>query len=506
VVAVTDVPQQHLLPLREWAAIFALALAMAAGAWLLYQLLDVVLLVFLGVTLAAALQPWHTRLCGLGVPRGVAVLLIYLLFALVLAGLAVLALPALVDELGQLLATVPEKYGALLGWLRDSDSRMLRLFGQRLPPFESLPSTVTVVTAESVRGIFGLTTGFLALLTWVVTVLAVAFYWTLDVPRLERLVLSMLPVARRTQALGAWREIESKLGAYLRAQGIAMVVVGVASGVGYVLIGLPNPLALAVLAGLFEGIPLLGPFLAAVPALLAALALGLPVVLLTLGWSTLVQLLESNVLVPRIMSHAVGVSALVSLVAILAFGSTYGVLGVFIAVPLAAVIQVVLDHFVLDAASESSASDPEALAGLRSRALTLRQRVRLRFRGRTVRMGIDPETPEHVVDAVDQQMEEAVERIATMIRAAQRAGGTTDAEDRSRMLATLQAALRRIERAVARVDAVEDAGADRETEQLPLDELASATAQAEKAAEGAEAAIGPIEETPPATVRRLDHA
>jgi hypothetical protein len=230
------------------------------------------------------------------------------------------------------------------------------------------------------------------------------------------------------------------------------------------------------------------------------------VVLLTLGWSTLVQLLESNVLVPRIMSHAVGVSALVSLVAILAFGSTYGILGVFIAVPLAAVIQVVLDHFVLDAASESSASDPEALAGLRSRALTLRQRVRLRFRGRTVRMGLDPETPEHVVDAVDQQMEEAVERIATMIRAAQRAGGATDAEERSRMLATLQAALRRIERAVARVDAVEDAGADRETEQLPLDELASATAQAEKAAEGAEAAIGPIEETPPATVRRLDRA
>src|SRR5262252_4075751 len=98
---------------------------MVAGAWLLYQLLDVVLLVFLGVTLAAALQPWHTRLCSLGVPRGPAVLLIYLLFVLLLVGLAVLAVPALLDELGQLLATVPEKYGALLGWLRDSDSRML---------------------------------------------------------------------------------------------------------------------------------------------------------------------------------------------------------------------------------------------------------------------------------------------------------------------------------------------------------------------------------------------
>jgi hypothetical protein len=242
-----------------------------------------------------------------------------------------------------------------------------------------------------------------------------------------------------------------------------------------------------------------------VPALLAALALGTPEVLLTLGWSTLVQMVESNVLVPRIMSHAVGVSALVSLVAILAFGSTYGILGVFIAVPLAAVVQVVLDRFVLDAAPESSASDPEALAGLRSRVLTLRQRVRLRLRGRTVRMGIDPDTPEHVVDAVDQQMEEAVERIATMIRTAQHAGGATDTEERSRMLAALQAALRRIERAVARVDAVEGAGVDRETEPLPLDELESATAQAEKAAEGAEAVVGTIEETP-SPARRLDRA
>src|SRR5262249_57653495 len=87
---------------------------MVAGAGLLYQLLDVVLLVFLGVTLAAALQPLHTRLCDLGVPRGLAVLLIYLLFAALLAGLGVLAVPALIDELGQLLSTVPEKYGALL--------------------------------------------------------------------------------------------------------------------------------------------------------------------------------------------------------------------------------------------------------------------------------------------------------------------------------------------------------------------------------------------------------
>src|SRR5262249_5795334 len=260
--------------LGEWARIFALAIAMLAAAWLLYQLLDVVLLVFLGIMLAAALQPWHTKLCGLGVPRGPAVLLIYLLFATALGGLCLLVAPVLVDEISRLFAIVPEKYTLLLTTLRNSQTGLLRLIGQRLPPFEALPSTMSGLSAESVRGIFGLTSGVLAVLTWTVTVLAVAFYWTLEVPRVERLVLSMVSSARRPQVLGAWRAIESKLGLYLRAQGLAMLAVGIASGIGYLVIGLPNPLALAILAALFQCVPLLGPFLAAIPALPAPLPLG----------------------------------------------------------------------------------------------------------------------------------------------------------------------------------------------------------------------------------------
>ena len=476
------------LRLGEWAAVFALAIGMVAAAWLVYCLLDVVLLGFVGVTVAAALQPWHTKLCQVGVPRGLAVILIYLFFALALAGVGILVVPVLIEEIGTSLATLPEKYAALLASLRDSHSQMLRLFGQRLPPFERLPSSVTVGAAESVRGIFGLTTGILAVLTWAVTVLAVAIYWTLDVPRVERLVLSMLPVARRSQALGAWREIESKLGAYLRAQSITMLIIGAASGVGYVLIGLPNPLALAVLAGLLEGLPLIGPFLAAVPGVLAALSLGLPAVLLTLGWSTVVQIIESNVVVPRMMTHAVGVSPLVSLVAIVAFGSVYGILGVFLAVPFAAVLQVLLDRFVLDVAPEPQMADPAAAAGLRSRVRALRQRVRYRLRGRGVRMGIDPETPEHVMDDVDQQLEEAVERIDAMIRLAQQLGRASNASERRQMLATIQAAVRDLERAVSRVDAVAP-GDDAAVGPGRPETLSRVTEEAKEAIEGAEVAI-----------------
>jgi hypothetical protein len=115
-------------------------------------------------------------------------------------------------------------------------------------------------------------------------------------------------------------------------------------------------------------------------------------------------------------------------------------------------------------------------------------------------MGIDPDTPAHVVDAVDHQLEEAVERIASMIRVAQRDGGATDITVRTRMLDGLQRALQRLEQTVARVDALETS--PELSDDLPLDELTQATTQAAKAVEGAEATIATLEEPAPSGRRR----
>ena len=133
----------------------------------------------------------------------------------------------------------------------------------------------------------------------------------MEVPRVERLILSLFTVTRRPQVLNTRHEIEFKLGAYIRGQGLAMLIIGAASAIDYVLIGLPNVLVLAVLAGLFEAVPLIGPILAAVPAVLVALPLGVTAVLLVIGFSVLLQVFENNFLIPRIMSHAVGISTLV---------------------------------------------------------------------------------------------------------------------------------------------------------------------------------------------------
>jgi predicted PurR-regulated permease PerM len=141
-----------------------------------------------------------------------------------------------------------------------------------------------------------------------------------------------------------WLEIEEKLGGWVRGELLLMLAVGVMSGLGYWVLGLPNPLLLAVLAGLFEIVPMIGPILSSAPGILVALATDPLKVVLLAAYALLIQQIENNVLLPRIMGHTVGISPLVVLVGILVGAALYGLPGAFLAVPIAGGLQVVLAH------------------------------------------------------------------------------------------------------------------------------------------------------------------
>jgi predicted PurR-regulated permease PerM len=464
------------IDLRRTAAATAVAIGTVALAALAYRLIDVFLLLFIGIAIAAALQPSHVELCRWGVPKGLAVLLIYLLFfvGLVLIGLVVG--PALVEQSRTFAAELPHTYATLRSSLQTSAVGPIQLVGQRLPTFER---SAEAVLAEFSRDVVGLTTSVVHLFACFVTVLAVAFYWTMEVPRLERLIVSLLPVERRAHVLNVWHEIESKLGAYLRAQGLAMLTIGVVSAIGYALIGLPNVFALGFLAGLLEAVPLIGPTLACVPAVLVALPLGLNTVLMVIGFSVAVQVTENNVLIPRIMHSAVGVSALVGILAVLAFGTLYGLLGVFIAIPMTAAIQVLLESIVVDAGPAATGDPaPSPWARLRARLWTLQQQLRIRLRARESRMGIDPATADHVADAVDQQIEKAGAQVERIISAAEETSEPLAAKERAAIVDKLEGPTENLEQAVERVETVIAAEAD---SQGPLNDLARATQHFEDA-------------------------
>ena len=177
-----------------------------------------------------------------------------------------------------------------------------------------------------------------------VTLMALVFFWLVEHARLQRYALAFVPASRRGGWREAWNEIETRLGLWVRGQLTLMFAIGIASGTAYWLLGLPSALLLGLFAGIAEGIPIIGPALGAIPAILVALTVSPELAIVVAVVYIILQVLEGNVLVPIVMRNTIGLSPFVVLVALLAGGAVAGILGAFLALPIAAAVEVVLER------------------------------------------------------------------------------------------------------------------------------------------------------------------
>ncbi|HEY7826837.1 MAG TPA: AI-2E family transporter, partial [Candidatus Limnocylindrales bacterium] len=161
---------------------------------------------------------------------------------------------------------------------------------------------------------------------------------------LQRFCLSYLPADRRPGVREGWNIVELRLGAWVRGQLILMVALGTATGLAYSVMGLPAAPLLGLIAGLTEVVPLIGPALGVIPALLVAAAFRPDLVLVVLVAYVIIQLVESNVLVPIVMRNAVGVSPFLLTVSLLVGGALGGLVGALIAVPVVAAAEAILER------------------------------------------------------------------------------------------------------------------------------------------------------------------
>jgi predicted PurR-regulated permease PerM len=182
-------------------------------------------------------------------------------------------------------------------------------------------------------------------------ILVLTVYWTLDGPRIIKTFLLLLPQDQRENISELILAMEAKVGFYLAGQGLLCLVISIMALVAYVLIGLPNALVLALAAGVMEAVPMVGPLLGAVPAALVALSIAPGKLIWVIVATIVIQQLENTLLVPRIMKKAVGVNPFVTLLALFAFSSLFGIAGALMAIPIAALIQLALNHFVFKSAT-----------------------------------------------------------------------------------------------------------------------------------------------------------
>ncbi len=312
-----------------------IALGIAAGG--------VLLLVFVSILLASALAPivgWLRDRLPLG--RAGTILVVYAgFFALVLT-LAFIIVPASLNQAQRIIASLPPFFESLRDWAADLRPTALStsvtalvdsvdaIFAPAPPPRQDEVVEVGTAVAEAVVSLFAL--------------LAIVFFWLLEHARLQRYVLAYLPADRRAGARRAWNEIETRLGLWVRGQLILMIAIGVATGTAYILLGLPGAVLLGLIAALSEAIPIVGPLIGAIPAILVAATVSPELAVIVAIIYIVLQVVEGAVLVPLVMRHSVGISPLLVLVSLLIGTAAGGVVGAFIAVPVAATLEIILQR------------------------------------------------------------------------------------------------------------------------------------------------------------------
>jgi predicted PurR-regulated permease PerM len=178
------------------------------------------------------------------------------------------------------------------------------------------------------------------------TILVIVFYWLNEKSIIRRYIFSRMPEDQQAHWSDLWDSVEKKLGAWMRGQLTMMLFIGVMAGIGYTIMGLKFAFALAVIAGLTELIPLIGPYAGGTPAVLVALTQSLTLTVIVVVFIVVLQLIEGNVLVPRVMESAVGISPLTVIIGILIGTTLAGIGGALIAVPISAAIQVIVNNLL----------------------------------------------------------------------------------------------------------------------------------------------------------------
>lgn len=379
-------------------------MAVVGCFWLLWRFQDILLLLLTAVIFSTAVRPGVLWLEKRGIPKPVGILLIFVVIATLLGLLIWYSLPVLARQGTAIAQNLADGYFELRQSLLRLPNILIRRIIFILPP--ELP-TLTGGGGELPIAEPGLElpTGYWqdnALILGIfqfIAVVILTFFWILEENRLKQSAFLLIPLKNRGEIRDLISAIETKVSGYLLGQGLLCLVIGVLAFAAYLLIGLPNALLLAILAGLLEAVPIVGPFLGAVPAIIVGLSISPITALWVVLATVIIQQLENSLLVPRIMRRTIGVRPLVTLLALLAFGSLFGITGALIALPLAAVIQILLDRYLL-AQEIVTILEPgrDELSVLRYETSQLVQDVRNQVRQKDV-------VPSALTDEVEDEME-----------------------------------------------------------------------------------------------------
>ncbi len=305
---------------------------------------DVISLFFVSLLLAGVMYPFVRWMAAHRVPKGLSVFIFYFLLLGFLTVSFVLLIPAVARELGMLAGTYSQSFDWLVG-LREG----IQGISDKYPFVHNLQASLGSLQeyfGQSVQGVLGYLTTLFGGLAGLVVVLVLAFYLIVEESAVKNLFRNLIPNEYQEMASDIIWQVINRLGDWLRGQLVLGLVIGGLYFVAFAIIGVPYPILLALFGGLLEFIPYVGPFIAAVPALILAASVSPLILVITLIAIVVIQQLENHLIVPKITQRSVGLNPIISILAVMIGGQTFGVVGALFAIPVATAASVVIFEFL----------------------------------------------------------------------------------------------------------------------------------------------------------------
>jgi len=322
-------------------------LALAALLWFLK---DLVLILVTAVVIASAMEPAVNFLTKRRIHRVLSVILMYLFVASVFLTVLFVFVPPLLGDAANFLSRLPQTLSAIN--ISDATHGILPWgnVGDQISSADLLRN-ISETLSDTTGGVFTTLSAFFGGLTSFILIVVFSFYFSVQETGVDDFLRVVTPIKEQAYVLNLWKRSQEKIGKWMQGQLILGIIVGILLYLGLVILGIPNALLLAVIAGLFELIPVFGQILAAIPALMIGFADGgVTALLLVAGLYLVVQQFEAHLIYPVVVKKVVGVPPLLVIIALIVGAKLAGFLGILLSVPIAAAIQ----EFVSDVERKKS--------------------------------------------------------------------------------------------------------------------------------------------------------
>ena len=331
-----------------------IVLGVVALVAFLASIIDIVLVVLVAIVFAEGIRPLVAELHRRRVPTPVGILAVYVAILAFIAVMVLLLVQPIVSEAQSLASHFPTYQRELLNWFSGVE--------KQLHFNVDITKQVSSLLGATQQILFAIGGTIFSIIVDFVLVLVVGFLWLVSSDRLKAFAVDLFPEAHHALVVDIFREMGFRMGGFLRASAINSLAVGVVVGVACAVLRLPDPVILGIFAGLAAAIPMVGGIVGVIPAVLLGFTVSPEYPIVVLAVLLVIQLIDANTVIPMVMNRVVSLPALGVVLALLVGGALQGLIGALLAVPVAAVLQVLLVRVMVPAIHHAQGRTDQAYA------------------------------------------------------------------------------------------------------------------------------------------------